>query len=204
MLKKLLIIYVFLIFSFLLYSQTLKTANNTLEAVSIAYDMEINSSFAYAKFSAASKNKAIVNLFQAVSDSKSCHANILYNTAVQERITSTILKSKVNEPKIGTDIENLKSAILSTSYEYSRMYPELLKVVNKDKQTQMAETMNKIIKAEKSNNALFTKAMNNLQNSKLLAEKYYLCGTCGYIEANSAPEKCPICGKSKSTFKEYK
>lgn len=57
MLKRLLIVSIFLIFSFLVYSQTPKTANNTLEAVSIAYDMEINSSFTYAKFSAASKIK---------------------------------------------------------------------------------------------------------------------------------------------------
>ena len=204
MLKKLLIISIFLIFSFLLYSQTPKTANNTLEAVSIAYDVEINSSFAYAKFSSASKNKAIVNLFQAVSDSKSWHANILYNAAIQDRITDTILQAQVGDPKVGTDIENLKSAQSMTSYEYTKMYPELLKVINKDNKKEMANEMNNIIKAEKSHNALFTQAISNLQNNKPLADKYYLCENCGYVEANSAPDKCPICGKDKNKFKEYK
>ena len=201
MLKKLLLISIFSICSSLLYSQTVK---NSLEAVTKAYSNEINSSFVYSKFAKVSTNKSVVNLFNTVSDSKSCHATILYNTAVQERLTSTVLKSRVNEPKIGTDIENLKSAVLMTSYGYTKMYPELLKAVNKDKQKQMAEIMNRIVKAEKSNNALFTKAMNNLQNNKPLAEKYYLCETCGYVEANSIPDKCPICGKSRNAFKEYK
>ena len=204
MLKKLLIISIFLIFSFLVYSQTPKTANNTLEAVSIAYDIEINSSFAYAKFSAASKNKAIVNLFRAISDSKSWHATILYNAAIQDKITDTILKAEVGYPKVGTDIENLKSAQSMTSYEYTKMYPELLKVINKDNKKEMANEMNRIIKVEKSHNALYTKAMNDLQNNKPLADKYYLCETCGYVESNSAPDKCPICGSAKNTFKEYK
>ena len=162
MLKKLLLIFIFSICSSLLYSQTVK---NSLEAVTKAYSNEINSSFVYSKFAKVSTNKSVVNLFNTVSDSKSCHATILYNTAVQERLTSTVLKSRVNEPKIGTDIENLKSAVLMTSYGYTKMYPELLKAVNKDKQKQMAEIMNRIVKAEKSNNALFTKAMNNLQNN---------------------------------------
>ncbi|MEI0445836.1 hypothetical protein R4J03_02100 [Brachyspira intermedia] len=84
------------------------------------------------------------------------------------------------------------------------MYPELLKVLNKDNKKEMANEINNIIKAEKSHNALFTQAISNLQNNKPLSEKYYLCETCGYVEANSAPDKCPICGSAKNTFKEYK
>ena len=201
MLKKLLFITIFLICNSFLYSQSDQTI---LEAVSKAYDMEINSSFAYAKFSVASKNKAISSLFLSISDSKSCHANILYNAAIQDKITDTILKAQVGDPKVGTDIENLKSAQSMTSYEYSKMYPELLKVINKDSQKEMANEMNRIIKVEKAHNALYTQAINNLQNNKPLADKYYLCEICGYVEANSSPDKCPICGEAKNTFKEYK
>ena len=201
MLKKLLFITIFLICNSFLYSQSDQTI---LEAVSKAYDMEINSSFAYAKFSVASKNKAISSLFLSISDSKSCHANILYNAAIQDKITDTILKAQVGDPKVGTDIENLKSAQSMTYYEYSKMYPELLKVINKDSQKEMANEMNRIIKVEKAHNALYTQAINNLQNNKPLADKYYLCEICGYVEANSAPDKCPICGEAKNTFKEYK
>ena len=66
------------------------------------------------------------------------------------------------------------------------------------------DEINRIIKAEKSNNALFTKAINDLENNKPLSDKYYLCENCGYVEADSAPDKCPICDQSKNTFKEYK
>lgn len=204
MLKKSLLIYIFLICSFVLYSQNSQAVKNSLEAVSKAYDMEINSSFAYAKFSAASKNKAIANLFLSFSDSKSCHANILYNAAIQDKITDTILKAQVGDPKVGTDIENLKSAQSMTSYEYTKMYPELLKIINKENKKEMANEINNIIKVEKSHNALFTKSMNDLQNNKPLADKYYLCAICGYVEADSAPDKCPICGSSKNIFVEYK
>ena len=201
MLKKLLLISIFSICSSFLYSQTVKT---TLEAVSEAYSNDINSSFMYAKFSMASKNKALINLFQVISDSKSCHANILYDVSIQEKITDTILKTQVIDPKVGTDIENLKAAISMTSYEYTKMYPDLLKMINKDNKKEMSDEINRIIKAEKSNNALFTKAINDLENNKPLSDKYYLCENCGYVEADSAPDKCPICDQSKNTFKEYK
>ena len=194
MLKNIFIIVIF--FSLFLYSQT-----NTLDALSKAYDYDINSSFAYAKFSAASKNKALINLFQAISDSKSWHANTLYSIAVEERI---ILKANVLNPAVGNDIDNLKSALSMTSYEYTKMYPDLLKMINKDNKKEMSDEINRIIKAEKSNNALFTKAINDLENNKPLSDKYYLCENCGYVEADSAPDKCPICDQSKNTFKEYK
>jgi len=32
---------------------------------------------------------------------------------------------------------------------------------------------------------------------------YYLCPVCGYIEKNSAPEKCPICGAKGEIFVKY-
>ena len=175
-----------------------------MDALSKAYDYDINSSFAYAKFSAASKNKALINLFQAISDSKSWHANTLYSIAVEERITDTILKANVLNPAVGNDIDNLKSALSMTSYEYTKMYPELLKIVNKDNKKEMSNELNRIIQVEKSNNALFTKAMNDLENNRAIIDKYYLCENCGYVETNSSPDKCPICGRDKNTFKEYK
>ena len=30
----------------------------------------------------------------------------------------------------------------------------------------------------------------------------FICGTCGYIAFDEAPEKCPLCGSPKSVFKE--
>jgi len=30
---------------------------------------------------------------------------------------------------------------------------------------------------------------------------YYFCGVCGYINENSAPDKCPVCGAPSSMFK---
>ena len=197
MLKNIFIIVIF--FSLFLYSQT-----NTLDALSKAYDYDINSSFAYAKFSAASKNKALINLFQAISDSKSWHANTLYSIAVEERITDTILKANVLNPAVGNDIDNLKSALSMTSYEYGEMYPKLLKTADKDNQKEVVNVINYIIKAEKSNNALLTKALNNLENNKPIDDKYYLCETCGYVEANESPDKCPISGRNKQLIIEYK
>lgn len=57
----------------------------------------------YAKFSMVSKNKSLSNLFLVISDSKSCHANILYDVSIQEKITDTILKAQVIDTKVGTD-----------------------------------------------------------------------------------------------------
>jgi superoxide reductase len=32
--------------------------------------------------------------------------------------------------------------------------------------------------------------------------KMFVCGTCGQIEFNKAPEKCPVCGAPKTAYKE--
>lgn len=91
-----------------------------------------------------------------------------------------------------------------TSYEYTKMYPDLLKIVNKDNKKEMSNEINRMIKVEKLNNDLFTKAINDLENNKAITDKYYLCENCGYVETNSAPDKCPICERVRNTFKEYK
>lgn len=158
MIKKILIISLFSIFASLLNAQTVR---NTLEAVSFAYSNEISSSFTYSQYSMSSKNHDVSVLFKVISDSKSLHANMLYNAAFQLKITDKILKSKVQEPKKGEDSDNLKKAVEISSYEYSKMYPSLLKVVNKDKQKEMANVMSQISKIEKSHHSLLNKAMNN-------------------------------------------
>ena len=151
MVKKILIIALFSIFASFLNAQTVQ---NTLEAVSFAYSNEINSSFGYAQYSMFSKNPSVSALFKVISDSKSIHANMLYNTAFQLKITDKILKSKVQEPSKSSDLDNLKNAVSISSYEYGKMYPALLKVVNREKQKEMASVMSQIAKMEKSNYSL--------------------------------------------------
>ncbi len=201
MFKKTLIIALFSIFASFLNAQTVQ---NTLEAVSFAYSNEINSSFTYAQYSMFSKNPRVAALFKVISDSKSLHANMLYNTAFQLKITDKILKSKVHEPAKSSDLDSLKNALSISSYEYSKMYPALIKVANREKQKEMASVMSQISKMEKSHYSLLNKAMNNLKNNKELTEKYYLCENCGYVVAGKAPSKCSICGKSQNIFNEYK
>jgi len=51
---------------------------------------------------------------------------------------------------------------------------------------------------EKIHADLYQKALNNLGKNETV--DYYVCQVCGNTVEKAAPDKCPICGASKSMF----
>ena len=101
---------------------------------------------------------------------------------------------------IGTTAENLQAAIDGETYEYTKMYPPMLKQAAAEghKAKRMFEYA---AKAEAVHAHLYKIALEAIRKGQDLAEpKIYLCPVCGHIEFGNPPEHCPICKAKGSSY----
>ena len=95
--------------------------------------------------------------------------------------------------KVGSTADNLQAAIGGETYEFTNMYPPMLKKA--EEEGHKAKRMFKFaVDAEKVHAELYAKAMAAAKEGKDLSEtNFYLCPICGHIELGAPPENCPIC-----------
>ena len=101
---------------------------------------------------------------------------------------------------IGSTAENLQGAIGGETYEYTQMYPPMLKEALQEKHA-ARRMFGYAIRAEEVHAKLYARALEAVKAGKDLAEtQFYLCPVCGYIELGQAPASCPICGTLEDEF----
>lgn len=201
MVKKLSLFILFLfVFAGLVYGQT---AKSTLDGMMQSYNGEMNASATYAEFAKKTQNKSIAALFKAASAAEALHAKLLNDMALSSKISTKALTATINTVKVGTDVDNLKSGIAGETYEYTKMYPAFSKVAASENNKNVSELMNRISAVEKTHAQLYTKVMQDLNAKKTLPTVYYLCPVCGYVEASSAPDKCPLCNATANSFQAF-
>jgi rubrerythrin len=119
-------------------------------------------------------------------------AKLFRTTAEAERIHAEGHLSALDA--IGSTAENLQSAIDGETYEYTEMYPPMLKLA--EKENHKAKIMfNYALSAEKVHAEIYKLALEAVSQGKDLSiNEIYLCPVCGHIELGKPSEKCPICG----------
>ncbi len=101
---------------------------------------------------------------------------------------------------IGSTAQNLQAAIDGETYEYTKMYPPMLKQAEADghKAKRMFEYAGK---AEAVHAQLYKLALEAVQNGRdLPQDKIYVCPVCGHIEFGTPPATCPICNAKGSSY----
>lgn len=101
---------------------------------------------------------------------------------------------------IKSTVENLQAAIAGETYEFTQMYPPMLKQaeVEGHKAKRMFDYA---AKAEAVHARLYQMALEAVNSGKdLPQDKIYLCPVCGDIEFGAPPEICPICKAKGSSF----
>jgi len=95
---------------------------------------------------------------------------------------------------VGSTAENLKAAIDGETYEYTKMYPPMLKEA--EAENHKAKRMfGYAVEAEEVHAKLYKMALEAVESGKDLDEvEIYVCPVCGNIEFGKPDEKCPICG----------
>ena len=102
-----------------------------------------------------------------------------------------------NAGKIGDTAANLKSAIEGETYEFTQMYPEMVKEAKDEGQNAIAKYFGFANEVEGVHAELYTKALEN--PGGLPATDYYVCKICGYTHEGPC-DACPVCGGGAAAF----
>lgn len=161
-----------------------ETEKNLKEA--FAGESQANRKYlAFAKKAEAEGFKGVAKLFRAAADAETIHAH--NHLEVLNGVKSTL--------------ENLKEAFGGEHYEFTKMYPSFLTKSKDEKVGAATKTFHWANEVEKVHGALYEEAIKSMESGSPIPEKdYYLCAKCGYTIADSAPDKCPVCGAKKEEF----
>jgi len=98
--------------------------------------------------------------------------------------------------------ENLNAAIAGEHYEFTQMYPGFITQAKAEANQEAETSFTWASKVEKIHHSLYQQALKALNEAKPLKdEPYFVCQNCGYTVGGKAPEKCPVCGAPRKTFK---
>lgn len=154
-----------------------KTQKNLMDA--FAGESQANRKYlAFAREADKEGKTQVAKLFRAAAAAETIHA----------------LKHLENAGKIGNVKANLEDAINGETYEFTKMYPEMIKDADAEGKKGVATYFNFVNKVEEVHANLFKKALENPDN--MPATDYYICEVCGYTHEGPC-DKCPICGATK-------
>ncbi len=159
----------------------MSTMNNLKDA--FAGESQANRKYlAFAKKADEEGHKQVAKLFRAAAEAETVHAH------KHLRVLGGIHSTK----------ENLREAIGGETYEFTKMYPEMIEEAKTEGEKQALQSFEFANKVESIHADLYQKAFDNLGNNEPV--DYYVCQVCGNTVENDAPDRCPICGATKSMF----
>ncbi|MBC17475.1 Rubrerythrin [Pseudodesulfovibrio profundus] len=100
---------------------------------------------------------------------------------------------------IGSTEENLKAAISGETYEFEKMYPEMMDDAKEEGENAILRYFGFANEAEKIHAQLYTEAL-EADDDKFAEADFYICSVCGHTQDGEATEKCPICGAAPSAY----
>src|ERR1035437_4147966 len=161
--------------------------NNTTNNLKEAFSGESQANQKYLAFAQKAEKEGFRNI-----------ATLFRTTAEAERIHAQGHLGAMDG--IGSTAENLGAAIAGETYEYTQMYPPMLKQAEADGH-KAKRMFDYAVKAEAVHARLYQLACEAVQKGKdLPQDKIYLCPVCGNIEFGALPETCPVCKAKGSSF----
>ena len=154
-------------------------------AAAFAGESQANRKYlAFAKQADRDGHAQVAKLFRAAAEAETVHAHAHLRTM----------------GGINTTAENLKEAISGETFEFKKMYPEMIAVAKAEDNKSALRSFNYANEVEKVHAVLYQKALDNLDS--LEDVDYYVCSVCGYTCESEAPDVCPVCSaKGKAFFK---
>lgn len=138
---------------------------------------------AYAREAEKQGLAQVAKLFRAAAASETIHALMHFKNA-----------GKIRDTK-----ENLEDAIAGETYEFTKMYPEMIRDAEAEGNKPVATYFGLVEKVERLHADMFKKALED--PSSLPEADYYICSYCGYVHKGPMEEKCPVCGAPASAFR---
>ena len=156
-----------------------KTLDNLMDA--FAGESQANRKYlAYAQVADKEGKPQIAKLFRAAAAAETIHAHAHLR----------------NAGKIGDTAANLKDALEGETYEYTKMYPGMIKDAKEEGNEKVAKYFGFACSVEEVHANLYKKAV----EGKLENVDFYICPVCGYTHEGPMAEACPVCGAAAKTF----
>lgn len=156
-----------------------KTQQNLMDA--FAGESQANRKYlAYAKQADKEGLTVVAKLFRAAAEAETIHAHAHLRSA----------------GKIGNTAANLQDAINGETYEFTKMYPDMIKDAEAEGQTATAKYMGFVNTVEEVHANLYKKAANN----QLGNVDFYICPVCGYTHEGPMTGTCPVCHAKAESF----
>lgn len=158
-----------------------KTKENLMSA--FAGESQANRKYlAFAKQAEKEGLPQAAKLFRAVAEAETIHAHAHLR----------------NAGKIGTTMENLQDAISGETYEFTKMYPEMIKDAETEGKKAEGKYFSWVNAVEEVHSKLYQKALD--AQGKVADVDYYLCAVCGYTHEGPHEGKCPVCAAAATAF----
>jgi rubrerythrin len=158
-----------------------ETRQNLLQA--FAGESQANRKYlAFAKQAEKEGHKKVAKLFRAAAEAETVHAHAHLKVL----------------GGIGTTAENLKEAIQGETFEFTKMYPEMIKKAEEEGNSSALRSFAYANAVEVVHAALYQHALENIDD--LEDSDYYVCSVCGFTCSKEAPSKCPVCGSGAMAF----
>lgn len=161
--------------------------SKTIEDLNAAFAGESQANRKYTAFARKADDEGyaqIAKLFRAAAAAEAIHA---FNHL------------KAMDGLLGTK-ENLEAAISGENYEVTSMYPEFIQDAEAEENKRAMRTFRWAMDVEKIHEALYRKALENLEGGKEASFDYYVCPFCGYTHEGPYDGKCPVCGAPGEKF----
>ena len=137
---------------------------------------------AFAKQADKEGYSQVAKLFRAAAEAETVHAHTHLRTF----------------GGINSTADNLQEAINGETFEFTSMYPEMIKTAEAENEKKALRSFSWANEVEKIHAGLYQKALDNIDNS--VEADYYVCDVCGYTCENEAPDVCPVCKSQKKAF----
>jgi rubrerythrin len=162
----------------------------TEENLKAAFAGESQANRTYLAFAKAAEKEGFIQvakLFRVAAEAETIHA--LAHLRVLGKVKSTA--------------ENLNEAVNGETYEFTKMYPEFIETAKTEGNKAALTSFDYANKVEQVHADLYKKAAQSVNaKSDLPAADIYVCPICGDTFMGDVPDRCPVCGVPKASFKK--
>ena len=160
----------------------------TDENLKAAFAGESQANRMYLAFAKAAEQEGfpqIAKLFKAAAEAETVHAHN------HLRVLG----------KVKTTAENLNEAVNGETYEFTKMYPQMIQEAKAEGNKKALQSFDYANKVEQVHADLYKNAIEAAKAKKdLPAYDIYVCPVCGDTFVGTAPDNCPVCGTPKAKF----
>jgi len=169
-----------------------------LDNLLAAYENEINAHARYKAFAVRADAEGLpraASLFRAAARAEQIHAG---NHARVIRHMGGDARAEIRSFRIGTTLENLRSAVSGEQHEIDSLYPAFIEHAQSRFNTTAARSFTWAMESEKSHAKLYSDALKAFESGEIthwtLSDlELYVCTVCGYTAKTSEADNCPVC-----------